>query len=254
MSRRKIKAQATAEMAILGSLVLLLLGYLVSQGFLYNQRQALEMYTFRKAMEVSKSKGRGVSLTVMRDVFSPSFSPSLGRSKTMASASVDANWWKIFIPDVKEDVTDYQLVQIGDAMITQGKFLQIPPMKMKVKTQEHVKEGENPEWQWTSAVVRELDSQIAPSSKTFNYDHLTHIQDTSAGKTVYKKLSSTDTIPIPVTFESGGRIRQDYFDDDSYHGTGNDKEIVSVELGNIPANATLTLTETAIKERSVNPR
>src|SRR3989338_3677666 len=92
------KGQATTELAILGAVVMMVLAYLLQQGYIYNSRQALEMYAFRKALELSRNQQRGINLTVIRDVVTPSFFTGLNRQRLMASSSVEYNPRMMYIP------------------------------------------------------------------------------------------------------------------------------------------------------------
>jgi len=123
------KGQATTELAIIGTLVIMALAYLIQYGYMYNNRQALEMYAFRKALELSKQYERGITLTVMRDVILPSFFTGVSRQRLMATASVEYNPYKLYSPyqEDPEDVPTWQLIQLNDGMIRKNYFLQVPP-------------------------------------------------------------------------------------------------------------------------------
>ncbi len=164
----KNKGQATAELAIMGAIVLMLLSYLVSQGFLYNNRQALEMYTFRKALQLSKQQERGINLTVIRDVITPSFFTGLSRQRLMSTSIVEYNPWIIWEakPGEPQHVASLQLLQVNDAMIQgnsgQGYFLQIPPTLVDI--------GQGS--RWGTSAIDEIDpqtQQVKVSPRSSNY-------------------------------------------------------------------------------------
>ena len=132
--RRNNKAQATAELAIMGSIVIMLLAYLLQQGYIYNARQSLEMYTFREALAKSKGDERGVTLTVVRDMISTSFFTGLNRQRLMATSSVDYNPWVMYDPNIYQDLPTKYLLQIGEAMVRNRLFFEVPPTRMRVVT------------------------------------------------------------------------------------------------------------------------
>lgn len=249
--------QATTELAIMGSIVIMLFAYLFSQGFIYNARQALEMYTFREALRQSRQQERGITLTVMRDVISPSFFTGLNRQRLQASASVDTNVWKVYIPDVAQDLPTKQLLQINEAMIRNNIFIEVPPTKVKVDTR-----GEAGEWQWINSAIREIDPQTPlnnpanrPKSSS-EYTYRTETQETETQSITDKRLQSQDTIITGITFETADKIRQNYLNDD-WHPAGSDEKItaVSVDAGTVPGNVELNLEERVLKsKRAVTPK
>jgi hypothetical protein len=236
------KGQATTELALMGTVIIMLLAVLVQQGFLYNSRQALEMYAFRKALELSRAEERGYTLTVARDVITPSFFTGINRQRLQASASVEYNPWKVYDPDEPQYVARKQLLQIGEGMIRNGLFIEVPPMKMFMAGQ----------WQWTPSVIKELDSQTdldTPKNRrresTYNYAIRT--QEGQAKKTITKKLSSQDIVPMLLTFEEKGTIIENYKKDD-WDGTVGD---IDIDGSTIPRKVNLQLEETVVKERVV---
>lgn len=237
------KGQAVTELAIFGAIVLMLLGYLLQQTFSYNSKQALEMYTFRQALQLSRGNERGISLTVIRDLFTPSFFSGLSRQRVMASASVDTNAYILYTPDIPGDLTSYQLVQINDAMIKRGTFFQVPPTHMHIVPSE----GDDNGPMWYSSTVREMGAQDAApgdTRTTSQYTNVTSIDEADGVKAVTKNLSSTDTVPTIITFEDATTVLRNYRADD-WAG-----DISSISMaGNVPGNVKLTLTETVKKGR-----
>jgi len=275
-SKRQFKAQATAEMAIMGSILIFVLGFLLSHGVSSKDRQGLEMYTFRKALQLSRENDRGINLTVIREGLSPTLSPAIGRSRMMASASVEINPWKIWQPGPgendpngkdsdPEDTPSWQLLQIGDAMIADKAFLKIPPTLMQVVTKEDQdKNREKDMWMWRQSSIRELGNPNEP--KTFDYTYQTDINETSTGvcgsarKNTTQRLASDDIIPIPITFEyydtsSGRNIDADYKKDDPYQGTGADEEIkaVNIRQSTVPKDIIFYQKEKIQRQRITNP-
>lgn len=248
------KGQATAELAILGSILIMLLAYLVQQGYLYNARQALEMYTFRKALELSRSpeQERGITLTVIRDVISPSFFSSINRQRLMSSASVDLNPWVVYTPNEPEHIPNRQLLQMGEAMIRNKLFFEVPPTKIKIETEGNQDQAEEDKWQWVNSSVRELDASIEHAQvKSSEYNYTTTVRETNIDKAISKELSSRDTVNTIITFDDALRIAQNYFVDD-WTPVGDDSHILDVEIAEdtIPRGLELRLNETLRKAKT----
>lgn len=247
LALKKNKGQATTELAIMGTIVLMALAYLLQQGYFYNSRQALEMYAFREALQLSRAQERGISLTVSRDVITPSFFSGISRQRLMASASVEINPWKVYVPeeDTPQDVARYQLLQINEAMIRDGKFILIPPTKAKVKP-----EGEDSKWQWIDSSIREIDPQMpsqeqaTPFKNISNYTYLTSASEDSRAKTIAKNLSTQDAIDRGITFEEREKIINDY------NLNSTDSEMEDLEESTIPSGIKFTLSEQVLKEKT----
>ncbi len=241
------KGQATTELAIAGALVIMMLGYLMQQGFIYNSRQALEMYTFRRAVELSKAKERGVALTVSRDVVVPTFFTGIARQRLVSSTSVEINPWMLYIADNPADVGTYQLIQMNEKMIRQGQYILVPPSQVKIS---QVDQEEAPEWEWTTSMVREFDPQdpahrsvsVAPDKQS-NYTNTATISEDSSNKTVHKSLVSRDIESRAVNFENAAKVIE---------STSKDPDITGVEVGVIPPNITFTVDETIERTKNVS--
>jgi len=265
LKRSNKKGQATTELAIMGTIVLMLLGYLLQQGFTYNTRQALEMYTFRKALQLSqkgvpnatldktltKTFPIGVNLTVIRDVIAPSFFSGISRQRLMATSSVEQNPYILYTPKEKDpaDLPTRQFLQAGEAMIRNGYLFEIPPTKVMVATTSSAGE-----WLWTPSSVSEIDPQTESTTKPVNktprtshYTYLTTITENSQNKTTKKELQSQDNIPTKVTFEDETRIKTNYTTED----WDPDNHITAVNVAAIPNDVTLTLQETVARSKNV---
>jgi len=252
---RNKKAQATAELAIMGSIVIMLLGYLMQQGFIYNSRQALEMYTTREALLKSRQLERGVSLTVMRDVFVPSFFTGLNRQRLISSASVSADPWHIYIPVVPGDVATLQLMQVGENMIRKGVFFQVPPTHVRITTEGNQDQDEEDQWQWLASSTSGMDTPIATDGlvvKEFNRSNDVGITENATSKTINKDLVSQDIIRSNIAFEDANDVATDYMADD-WRGDGEDEHILSVEAepSTIPVEAVFVQDETVSREKHV---
>jgi len=253
-TRRNEKGQATAELAILGAIIIMLVAYLLQQGFLYNAKQSLEMYAFRQALRLSQQEQRGITLTVIRDVMSPSFFTGLTRQRIMATSSVEYNPWVVYTPDRPEDIASRRLFQIGDAMINSDTFYEIPPTKVKVDT--NSQEGQ---WYWETSAIGDIDPQstagLTPQSvprKTItSIDNTTIVSEDAQGKTVQKNLKSTDSIPTIITFDDAARIEAMRKAENAALKDGNsDSEAVkAVSVADIPFNVKFQLEEIATRSK-----
>lgn len=245
------RGQATTELAIMGAVVIMALAYLLQQGFFYNSRQALEMYTFRKALELSRSNQRGVNLTVMRDIISPSFFTGLNRQRLMATSSVEHNPYLLYTAyrEDPEDIASWQLIQMGDAMISKGSFFQVPPTLVKIETEDNQDLDEGDRWNWVNSAVSEIDPQTLPAKitrRTSDYTYITNASENNLEKSITKTLETHDKIPTAVNFENPEDIITNYTNDD-WEGQINS---VEVEGATIPKNINLILEETIRREKS----
>jgi len=239
------KGQATTELAIIGTLVIMALAYLIQYGYVYNNRQALEMYAFRKALELSKQYERGITLTVMRDVILPSFFTGVSRQRLMATASVEYNPYKLYTPyqEDPEDVGTWQLVQLNDGMIRKNYFLQIPPTLITTRNET----GDNIAM-WYNSAIAEFDSQAQLEKKSSAYEYTTSVSEAGQVYTIVKQLKSTDTIPTKVVFDNATNIADAMLRDDwdnNYHG------YVSVHASTIPKDVNMILDEEVTKGKNV---
>ncbi|MCX5712482.1 MAG: pilus assembly protein [Candidatus Omnitrophica bacterium] len=247
------KGQATIELAILGSVVIIVLAYLLQQGFIYNAKQSLEMYTFRQSLRLSRMYERGVTLTVIRDVFVPTFFTSLSRQRLMATSSVEYNPWMVYTPNNLTDLSSYRLFQIGDAMIKNDSYFAVPPTKMKIDTV--AKAGE---WLWTSSMIKDIDPQnfegLQPRDRgqRTSVSNLTQVSENQQSKTITKSLSSADSIPTIIQFEELPRIVQTQLADNSWVPAGKPDQItgIQIEAGTIPANMKFQLEEVATRSKT----
>ncbi len=245
--RNRTKGQATTELAVAGVIIIMMLGYLMQQGFVYNSRQALEMYTFRRALQLTKSTERGVNLTVTRDLIVPSFFSSIGRQRIQAASSVEVNPWVIWIPKdgEAEDIGTYQVLQLDEKMIRNNQYVLIPPTLAKIKQAD---DEEDPEWMYVPSPVREIDPQTALTTpaKTSTYSYTTNIREnrTAGEKETNKVLTSRDVMNRGITFQTADKMRTDYL---------KDPDIASAEIdgSTIPKAAIITIDETVTKAKQV---
>lgn len=258
ISRRRNKGQATTELAILGAVVLMLLGYLLQQGFVYSNRQALEMYSYRKALQLSRSQQRGITLTVIRDLIAPSFFTGLNRQRIMATSSLEHNPWMLYNPEegTPQDIPTRQLIQMGDAMIRKGYMLEVPPTKMKVLTKDN--EGEGAEWTWASSAISEIDPQtkdVKGTTRTSDYSSTAIVREDAQGKRFNKELRTYDVVPTAIEFDKAEDIKKSYKMEDweenlIYDAEGNPR----VEIEEIPQDIEIILDETIERTKDVTTK
>jgi hypothetical protein len=260
----KHKGQATTELAIMGAIVLMLLSYLVSQGFLYNQRQSLEMYTFRKALQLSKQQERGINLTVIRDVITPSFFSGLNRQRVMATSAVEYNPWVVWTPKQgePEDLPSLQLLQVNEAMIRHGYFLEIPPTLVDVRRSGG--EGEE-EPLWINSALKEIDPQnqeVKSASRSSEYSSQVKVKENPwnydprrinqmflpGGKIVEKEYRSEDNLPLLITFEDAAQLQENYLKDDL---EGKIINRSNIPIQNIPQDLMLNFQEGLRRQKVV---
>lgn len=90
-----VTGQAVVELAIFGTLILLIFGALLSYGQSLNYRQKLKMEAFRTALQKSYDTNRSVSYTIKRDVRQADLFSGFGFGKPSgASASASVMWQK----------------------------------------------------------------------------------------------------------------------------------------------------------------
>ncbi|MFA5118833.1 MAG: hypothetical protein WC695_08300 [Candidatus Omnitrophota bacterium] len=247
IQRKPIKGQATTELAVAGVIIIMMLGYLMQQGFVYNSRQALEMYTFRRALQLTKGTERGVNLTVTRDLIVPSFFSSIGRQRIQAASSVEVNPWVIWMPTEEDpqDIGTYQVLQLDEKMIRDNQYVLIPPTLAKIKQKD---DEEDPEWMWVPSPVREIDPQtaLAAPAKTAAYSYTTNISEnrTAGEKETNKTLTSQDIMKRGITFQTAAKMRTDYLKDP-------DIDSVQIRGSTIPPPAIVTIDETVTKTKQV---
>jgi len=224
--------------------------FLAQQAFMYKAKQGLEMYAFRKALQLSKSSGRGIDLTVIRDVVTPSFFGGLSRERIQASASVEANPWDVWNPGedssndegVPQDIGTFQLLQIGEAMIQRGYFIRIPPTRIKVA--ENSDSLADADWSWKTSSISEIDAQELSipglAKRQSSYKNNKTVSENNLGRSTYDSLETTDTNRIQIKFQTADKIKEDY-DKNDWEGKITSKDKVAVE--NIPTNAIIILDE-----------
>jgi len=239
----KKRAQATTELAIAGVLIIMLLTYLLQRGYIYNCMQSLEMYTFRKALQLSQEQERGISLTVVRDVVVPSFFTGLSRQRLISTASVEYNPYKIYEPveEDPEDIPTRVLLQIGEAMIRNNCYIEVPPTKIKIDTED--KEGE---WMW-QVIFPRIDSPLPHEERYPNftrketYTYITKIKEAGAKKIAVKKLIVSEEKPLFLDFKKPEEIEKEIKKGDW------EDNIKEIEVKKIPKDISLILNQKVTK-------
>ncbi len=253
------RGQATAELALMGTVILMLLGYLMQQGTLYNARQGLEMYAYREALRQSKASERGATLTVVRDVVTPSFFSGLSRQRIMATASVDTNYNKLYEPDEPEDVGSKQYLQIGDAMILNQRLIEIPRIKVNVN---YDGDDEDAKDQWVTASIKEIDAQrLSSRSSAYHYNSRNQYPNRTGNtlprqnRIITKELKNEEAADLGLTFEDANTVTQNYYDNDwTANGEDGHVDSASTYANTIPQTAVIRLSETITRDkRTVTP-
>lgn len=117
LKMRSAKAQATTELALFGTIMLVIFAALMRYAIIFNAQQSAEMFAFREACKVAKSRHSGwgpfdmqyaaANINVQKHVFPPNvFSgPAPQDSTTVgAGASVTCeNQGALFMPEVDPD-------------------------------------------------------------------------------------------------------------------------------------------------------
>lgn len=134
------RGQAATELAIFGSIMLIIVGAMVNYGQTLATQQELEMYAFRRALQLSRARindngaARQVGFTVFKEVYPVNLLESgVAKSRISASASVD---WESDAGDFDTEnpnPTDFgtQYWQLGRRMIRDNQLIELPKMKVK---------------------------------------------------------------------------------------------------------------------------
>jgi len=235
-------------MAIMGAVIMMLFAYLLQQGYVHNARQALEMYTFREALQLSRqglghNRPVGISLTVIRDVVNPSFFTGVSRQRLMSSASVDLNPWIVYnASDNAGHMGTRQLFQMGEKMIRRGMFLEVPPSYLVMRTEG----AEDDNKQWVNTPIRDINT-IGYSES--DYDYVTNTRETPYDKTVTKDLMSVDIRPMEMRFENETETEKNYFKED-WTPAGDDDHVLAADVSSVPSDMEVSLEETVAKVKT----
>jgi len=242
----KKRAQATTELAITGVIIIMLLTYLLQRGYIYNCMQSLEMYTFRRALQLSQQQERGISLTVIRDVIVPSFFTGVQRQRLVSTASVEYNPYIIYEPDNPQDIPKRVLLQIGEPMIRNNYYFEIPPTKLKIETTKDEKTA----WRW-EVVTPTIDAPIfdpkkAPFTRKEVYSYVTHVAESPLAKSTEKNLTVEEEKPLFIIFKSAQEI-EDEIKKGDWEGT---IKSVEVDSSTIPKDINLIIKQIIKKSKT----
>lgn len=112
LQRHNAKAQALAEMAVLGSVVLVIFSMILSYGQRFNEQQALTMDAFRMALYKSGNKNSMVSYTIIKHSPFAELFGEFGKPQVNSiSGSASVLW-------VKGKIDNIAYYQINDDVIT----------------------------------------------------------------------------------------------------------------------------------------
>jgi hypothetical protein len=170
------RGQSILELAIFGSIVLLLFGVVINYGISLNQQQHLSMQTFRKALQLSKSKGWsaapnvGASLTVVKDLPMPDPSNPFGIGETSPVIAQGSGTWSRY-GGAEPEFTNSELPRINfmingiQKTYTLGKYghrncygSTIKRKKVRYgKLPADYRDKVGPCWKWESVIDYELE-------------------------------------------------------------------------------------------------
>lgn len=199
------KAQVLAELAVMGAVIFMLLGYLFQQAFIAQQRQATEMYAFRKALQLSNDNEKSVNLRVIRDVVVPSFFSRINRQRINAVSAVDTNHRYVWKGNSEDSAASASFLQIGDAMIINNELFNISPMQIKPRG--------NSDSIWTASSFS-LDEMIEGTSaaqlkksSTTQYEYVTNIAENGQDRRMSKTLEyQVVNAPLEINYPSAEEI------------------------------------------------
>ncbi|MFC1646547.1 hypothetical protein ACFL2Y_05170 [Candidatus Omnitrophota bacterium] len=151
--------QATTEIAVMGTILLVVFGVLLRYAQMMNAQQEIKMYTHRRALELAKSRrdhGRHgtVSLTAMREVFPVNiFSSEREPTYVSASSSISMHEKTGYFQDGEIHRTQPEHVgasyyQIGADMINNDKAIVMPMMLVNRR----IDESKGPVTPWDADV------------------------------------------------------------------------------------------------------
>jgi hypothetical protein len=100
--RVKPKAQAIAEMAILGSLLIVVFSTIISIGQRFDKLQEVKMRAFRKALTASYIRNAGVSYSLKEDSRGADFF-TFGHGGALTSAGYASVLWQRGVPGTNEE-------------------------------------------------------------------------------------------------------------------------------------------------------
>jgi len=146
---RNEKSQAVSELAILGALVLLGLGVIISYGQSMNSQQSLQMKAFRRALAESRNRKQVVSYTIVRDSPGIDVKDFVGRPDT--SRQVASNTLCAMKEDLGFDPEDKTKRGSCEIYEINGQKYEIEPIKVKV----YYEDGDYTAW--VSAPISDVE-------------------------------------------------------------------------------------------------
>ena len=165
----------------------------------------------------------------------------------------------MYDPNIYQDLPTKYLLQIGEAMVRNRLFFEVPPTRMRVVTNANAGQDADDQWRWENSAIREIDPQMPDrpenepmkTPKTSEYSYAGTVIETTADKMISKVLSSADKIPTVIEFEDLAALKQSRLRDD-WTATGDDSHIksIDVEAGTIPEDVSLTLKETVRRDKT----
>lgn len=134
--------QATTEIAVMGTIILVIFGVLLRYGQMFNAQQEAQMYAFRKSLELAQkrtndAKFGGATVVVTKeyqpvDLFSSEPQPSMVSGSSTVTLENKQTYFDTDNPVAGEDgpATYYQM---GNDMIKNNELIEVPYMYVKRK-------------------------------------------------------------------------------------------------------------------------
>ncbi|MDD4953395.1 MAG: hypothetical protein PHG40_00625 [Candidatus Omnitrophica bacterium] len=198
------KAQAVVELAIFGSIILVVFGILLSYVQRLNDQQYVQMEAFRRALEkaCNTTAGASVQYTLITDRHHADLNGGLGKgSPTTVSASTNVFW---AVPKAAEDAKANSLIifRINEDEKSRSYDEFVP-----VEHDGNVKEGDPAEIEWSFRTEEMISSSDA------KFDETVRKQESPSGitNTRVSKLSESKKYKIPYTV----RVEDDDDDDEN---------------------------------------
>ena len=116
------RGQAAAELAILGTLILVAFAYIMNFGQSLSAMQQVKMETFRRALQKAYIRNSSVDFALKKNIRSVSMNSSFGRGQALSpQASSKVMWQKGMSGDFKtEDQGSFSFWQINDSLPASG--------------------------------------------------------------------------------------------------------------------------------------
>lgn len=132
------RGQAATELAIFGSIMLIIVAAMLNYAQTIAMQQEVGMYAFRRALHLSKKRGevgaaKQVDLTVFKEVYPVALLESgAERQKVSASASISIENDSDLLDMDERDSYPAHYWQLGRRMVARNELVELPLMKVEV--------------------------------------------------------------------------------------------------------------------------